>query len=260
VNLPQLNIQGEGQPLIWLHGMLNSVESDAVYSLIDLKKISSVVSLIRYDAGNKSATSDYSWISLTDELFRVADRENIDSMVLAGCSMGSGTAIHAAIRFPERVKALILVTPPPAWEKRAKVKDLYMKVASKAKPNSIPEFLKRIIQMNQDPPDFFEENHPRTRQLLLKYRLSFEPQYYSNIYIGGAASDLPSREQIAKINVPTLIVSLPDDVNHPLEMAKELNYLINDSELFVVSDYNDYLKLQKRVHDFLIHHGIDNKS
>lgn len=260
MKIPSLHISGSGQPLIWLHGMLNSVESDSAYSLIDFDQLSKLVSVVRYNTCNKSVAGDYSWNAATDELFRIADVQNYGSMILGGCSMGSGTALHAAVRFPERVKALILVTPPPAWEMRAGVKTIYKKIAAKAEQNSIPEFLKRLIAQNQDPPDFFEQQHPGTRQRLLEYRLSFDPRYYSPIYRGGAASDLPSREQIAGISVPTLIVTHPNDENHPYKMAQQLNSLIKGSELVTVSDYLEYRNLQKCLIDFICSVTSDNKS
>jgi pimeloyl-ACP methyl ester carboxylesterase len=260
MEIPHLKIDGEGQPFVWLHGMLNSVESDSVYSLIDFNQISKLVSVVRYDVCNKSVTGDYSWDASTEELIRIADAQNYSSVILGGSSMGSGTAIHCTVRFPEKVKALILVTPPPAWEMRAGVKALYEKIASKANQKTIPNILQRIIQRNQDPPEFYEQRHPGARERLLEYRLSFEPSYYSQIYLGGAASDFPPREQIAQIAVPTLIVALPDDVNHPLDMAQELNALIRGSELVVISDYHNYQELQKKVFEFMDEVSNNNKS
>lgn len=260
LKLPFLHITGSGQPFVWLHGMLNSVKSDSVYSLIDFESIQDQVSVVRYDYCDKSLDGDYSWPALTNELISVLDAQKYDKVLMGGLSMGAGTAIHAAVRFPERVKALILVTPPPAWEKREKIKKVYRKIIAKIKGDTIPVFLKRIIEMNQDTPDFFERNYPGTGKRLLQYRLSFEPQYYSQIYLGGAASDFPSREQIAKTDVPTLIVALPDDTNHPLETAQELNNLIKRSELMIISNLDDYKNLQLRVHDFLAMHRLANKS
>ena len=251
MELPSLDIQGKGQPFVWLHGMLNSVESDSVFSLIDLNLLPKLVSLVRYNACNKSVNGKYTWDAMSDELICVADAQKYNTMILGGSSMGSGTAIHCAVKFPERVNALILVTPPPAWEMRSGVKSTYEKIAAKADQNTIPDILKRIIQLNQDPPEFFEQMHPGTRQLLLEYRLDFEPYYYSSIYRGGAVSDLPNREQISNINVPCLIVSLPDDENHPVKMAQELNNLIKGSELVIVTDYDSYQKLQMKVCDFI---------
>jgi len=256
LKLPFLHITGSGQPFIWLHGMLNSVESDSVYSLIDFESLRHQVSVVRYNYCDKSIDSDYSWPSLTKELIRVLDAQKYDKVLMGGLSMGAGTAIHATVQFPERVKALILVTPPPAWEKREKIKTVYRKVISKTNGESIPEILKRIIQLNQDPPEYFEQNHPGTKQRLLEHRLGFEPQYYTQIYLGGANSDFPSREQISQINVPTLIIAHPDDPNHPLETAQVLNNLIKVSDLVIVSDYEDYQKLQFRVQEFI--NRIDN--
>jgi len=255
----QLTKQGEGQPFIWLHGMLNSVASDSIYSLVDLNKIAEMVSLIRYDACGKSTSGNYKWDAMTDQLKEVAEACQLDSMVIGGASMGSVTALHFAVMYPEKVKALILVTPPPAWEKREPVKATYRKIASKANHAAIPEFLKRLISLSQDLPDFFENEHPGIRQRLMEHRLGFDPPYYSQIYLGGAASDLPSRELIASIQAPTFIVALPDDVNHPLNIAQELNELINSSKLRVVSDYKGYLNLQKEVQEFLMEIDRNNK-
>ncbi len=260
MKLPSLYITGSGQPFVWMHGMLNSVESDSLYSLINFNRLAELVSVVRYDTCNKSATGDYSWDAATGELLRMADVQNYDSMILAGCSMGSGTAIHAAVRFPERVKALILVTPPPAWEMRAHIKTIYNKIAAKADRDTIPEFLKRLIGQNQDPPEYFEQQHPGTRQQLLAHRLSFDPRYYSQIYRGGAASDLPDRQLIAKIKVPTLIVAQLNDENHPFEMAQQIHSLLKSSELVTVSDYSEYLNFQEKVSNFVRLVTSDNKS
>lgn len=248
---PHLTIQGSGLPLFWMHGMLNSVESDSVYSLVDFDVLSSQVQLIRYDACNKSTSGDYSWNGLVQELVEIMQKVHSDKVILGGVSMGSGTALYTAIRNPEKVKALLLVTPPPAWEVRTATQALYEKIALKARPDHLPDFLKRIIQRNQDPPEFFEQHFPGTRHQLLKLRMSFDPAYYYSIYHGGAISDFPEREALTRLNIPTLIVGDPNDPGHPIEVAEEMHSLIPDSELFCVSDYDDYLCLQKKVSEFL---------
>ena len=260
MKLPSLHIKGSGQPFVWLHGMLNSVESDTVYSLIDFKSLQDQLSVVRYNYCDKSIDGDYSWPALTNELFSVLDALKYDQVIMGGLSMGAGTAIHAAVQFSERVKGLILVTPPPAWEMREKVKAVYRKVISTTNSKVVPELLKRIIQLNQDPPEYYEQNHPGIRQQLLEYRLSFEPQYYTQIYLGGANSDFPTREQISEINVPTLIIAHPNDTNHPLETAQELNNLIKGSELVIISNYEDYKMSQIKTKHFLAKFGSDNKS
>jgi pimeloyl-ACP methyl ester carboxylesterase len=251
LKIPTLYTSGSGQPLIWLHGMLNSVESDSIYSLVDFDRLAQQVQLIRYNACDKSVTGDYSWGGMVAELNAIIDSLDAGKVILGGVSMGSGTALYTAIRFPEKVKALILVTPPPAWEVRVAVQETYEKIAQKARPDHLPEFLKRIIQRNQDPPEFFEQQFPGTRQKLLDMRMSFKPAYYYSIYHGGAVSDFPEREELKQVKVPTLIVADPNDPGHPVEVAREMNELIPNSELFLIRNLDDYTRLQKTVSDLL---------
>lgn len=261
LKLPTLNITGSGQPFVWLHGMLNSVESDSVYSLLEFNKVAEVATVIRYDACGKSINGDYRWDSMTDQLLEVVEAHRTESLIIGGTSMGTVTALHFAVKYPEKVKGLILVSPPPAWEKRLPVRAVYKKIASKAeKVVDFPEFLKRLISLNQDPPEFFEQRHPGTRQRLMELRLSFDPLYYPQIYNGGAASDFPSREQIAKIQIPTLIATVKDDENHPIEIAQELNKLMTKSKLMVISNFNEYQQFQERAVKFISKIETDNKS
>ena len=239
--------------------MLNSVKSDSLYSLVNFNEVAKMASVIRYDACGKSVIGNYKWDAMADHLNEMADVYKFDPVIVGGTSMGSVTALHFAVKYPEKVKALILVTPPHAWETREGVKAVYRKIASKTNQSTIPEFLKRLICLTQDPPDFFENEHPGTRERMTECRLGFDPLYYSQIYTGGAASDLPSREEIAKIKVPTLIVGLVNDENHPLGIAHELNELIIRSELSVISDYTGYLQLQEKVHEFLKNIDRNNK-
>lgn len=240
--------------------MMNSVESDSVYSLIDFEQLEKHATIIRYNYCNKSVTGNYTWEFLAEELLAVLDYQKIDQCILGGLSMGSGTILHAAVNYPERVKALILVTPPPTWENREEVKKVYRRIASKTNPENIPEFLRRIVVWNQDPPLYYEQLHPGIREKLQDLRLAFNPGYYTRLYLDGANSDMPSREQISQISVPTLIIALDKDPNHPLEMAKELHSLIRGSEIEVITNLQDHLNLQKKVHEFLQKLPEDNKS
>lgn len=251
LKIPTLYITGSGQPMIWLHGMLNSVESDSIYSLVDFEQLARQVQLIRYNACDKSVTGDYSWSGMVAELNAIIDSLNSGKVVLGGVSMGSGTALYTAIRNPEKVKALILVTPPPAWEVRVAVQALYEKIALRARPDHLPEFLKRIIQRNQDPPEFYEQLFPGTREKLLDLRMSFDPGYYYPIYHGGAISDFPEREELKQVKIPTLIVADPNDPGHPIEVAREMHQLIPDSKLVLITNSEDYNKLQETVSIFL---------
>jgi len=231
--------------------MLNSVESDSIYSLINFEAVAKQVQLIRYDSCDKSANGDYSWDAMVEELNKIIDSLGNEKVMLGGVSMGSGTALYTAIRYPEKVKALILVTPPPAWEVRIAIQKLYEKIALRARPDHLPEFLKRIIKLNQDPPEFYEQLFPGSRKKLIDLRMTFDPAYYYSIYHGGAISDFPERDELMQVKIPTLIVGDPNDPGHPIEVAREMEELIPDSNLFQVSNTTEYRQLQETVSVFL---------
>jgi pimeloyl-ACP methyl ester carboxylesterase len=251
LKIPSLHISGAGKPLIWMHGMLNSVELDSVYSLVDFEQLAELCTLIRYNYCNKLPDGTFTWEYLTEELQLVLDNQHVEKSVLGGLSMGAGIALHAAVNYPERVRALILVTPPPAWETREDVKKVYRKIASRTNPENIPEFLKRIIIWNEEPPEYYVKEYPEVRQNIQELRLAFHPEYYTRLYLGGAASDMPSREQISQLTVPTLIVALDQDPNHPLGIAQELHSLIKGSAIEVVGNLEDHLNLTEKVCEFL---------
>ncbi len=48
-----------------------------------------------------------------------AKGKGAQKFVAGGSSMGCATSIYAALLAPERMKALVLVIPPTAWETRA---------------------------------------------------------------------------------------------------------------------------------------------
>ena len=251
MKLPSLHISGSGQPLFWMHGMLNSVESDSIYSLVDFARLSEQVQLIRYNACDKAIDGDYSWNGLVTELKGIIESLKYNKAILGGVSMGSGTALYTAIRHPEIVKALVLVTPPPAWEVRIATQALYEKIALKARPDHLPDFLKRIIQRNQDPPEFFEQQFPGTRKKLLELRMNFNPAYYYSIYHGGAISDFPLREELKQLGIPTLIIGDPNDPGHPIEVAREMHQLIPNAQLIELKNIQDYFQLQETVSYFV---------
>ena len=251
MKIPSLHTTGSGQPFLWMHGMLNSVDSDSIYSLVNFSRLSEHVQLIRYDACDKAIDGDYSWNGLVSELKGIIESLKCEQAILGGVSMGSGTALYTAIRYPETVQALVLVTPPPAWEVRVATQALYEKIALKARPDHLPDFLKRIIQRNQDPPEFFEQQFPGTRKKLLELRMSFNPAYYYSIYHGGAISDFPLREELTHVNIPTLIIGDPNDPGHPIEVAREMHELIPNSRLIELKNIEDYFQIQETVSYFI---------
>jgi pimeloyl-ACP methyl ester carboxylesterase len=105
---------GEGLPIVLLHG-LTGTRRYVVMGSRSLERSGHRV--IAYDArghGHSTPAPDpaaYAYDQLAGDLEAVLDAAGVGRAVLAGASMGAHTAARFALRRPERVAALALITP-----------------------------------------------------------------------------------------------------------------------------------------------------
>jgi pimeloyl-ACP methyl ester carboxylesterase len=105
---------GEGFPVVLLHG-LTATRRYVVMGSRSLERSGHRV--ISYDArghGRSSAApapDAYTYQLLADDLERVLDSLSVERAVLAGVSMGSHTILSLALRAPQRVAGLVVITP-----------------------------------------------------------------------------------------------------------------------------------------------------
>jgi pimeloyl-ACP methyl ester carboxylesterase len=60
----------------------------------------------------ESDLEQFTWNRLADDMIAVGNYFNIKQAVVSGCSMGSATAFYSALKYPEKVKGLIMAKPP----------------------------------------------------------------------------------------------------------------------------------------------------
>jgi pimeloyl-ACP methyl ester carboxylesterase len=105
---------GEGAPVLLLHGLTATRR----YVVMGSKLLErSGHRVIQYDArahGHSSAAPSpdaYSYDLLGDDAVAVLDHAGARRAVLAGASMGAHTLLNVALRYPERVAGLVVITP-----------------------------------------------------------------------------------------------------------------------------------------------------
>jgi pimeloyl-ACP methyl ester carboxylesterase len=105
---------GEGTPVVLLHG-LTATRRYVVMGSRALERSGHRV--VAYDArghGQSSPAPDrraYGYEHLAADLEAVLDALEIERAVLAGASMGAHTLLRFALRRPERIAALVVITP-----------------------------------------------------------------------------------------------------------------------------------------------------
>jgi pimeloyl-ACP methyl ester carboxylesterase len=188
--------------------------------------------VVSYDARGHGASSpapgEYSYSSLVADLWAVMDDRGIDRAALVGSSMGATTAVAAALDRPERVAALVLITPAYTGEPGGE--DRWDGLASALERGGVEAFV------DATDPDSLPERWRGPVRLAVTQRME------RHEHPGAVAEALRAvprssawegMEPLGRISVPTLIVASRDeaDPTHPRALAEEYARRILGAEL-----------------------------
>jgi pimeloyl-ACP methyl ester carboxylesterase len=227
---------GNGPPIVLLHGLT----ATRWYVVLGSKLLARRgFRLVSYDArghgeSSAAARSDaYEYRDLVDDLCAVVDRAGADRVVLAGNSMGAHTAMAYALQFPERVAALVEITP--AYEGRARSGEDELgdwhALADGLDQRGVDGFMDA---WEPRVPDKWRETVIRfTRQRLERHNDLHAVADALRIVPGSLAFE--GMEELEEMHVPTLVIGSRDeaDPGHPLEVARHYAERVPDAELLV---------------------------
>lgn len=106
--------EGAGIPFVFQHGLGGDLAQP-----FDLYSAGDGIRLLGFDCRGHGETrplggeGDLSFARFADDLIALLDHLDIERAIVGGISMGAGLALNVALRYPRRVRALILVRP--AW-------------------------------------------------------------------------------------------------------------------------------------------------
>ena len=108
------NILGEGDNhLIILHGFLGMSDNWKTQGNIFAKNGFKVHLLDQRNHGRSFWNKDFNYKVLAQDLLIYMDKQNIKNTILIGHSMGGKTAMEFSIKFPERIKKLVVIDISP---------------------------------------------------------------------------------------------------------------------------------------------------
>lgn len=238
--------------LIWGHGLTQSRTLEDAFGVLDWSNIAARV--LRYDArghGESDSTADldgYSWEALAHDQLALATAAGVEAYVAGGASMGSATALHAAVLAPSRVSGLILMIPPTGWEQRSAQTDAYEQGAKIVEAHGVEPLIKAGALVA--PPDPFvddAEYHARRAEALR----GWDTTRLAHAMRGAVRAQLPTRDAIATISCPTLILAWSGDPVHPVGTAEELARLIPHAVVDIASHAIDVAQWTQRIADFI---------
>jgi pimeloyl-ACP methyl ester carboxylesterase len=252
---------GDGPPIVLVHG-LSATRRNVVQGSRALLKRG--YRLIAYDARGHGASSpgpSYEYAELLEDLEAVLAHLQLERAALVGSSMGAATTMAFALEHPERVPALVQITP--AYTGYARTGDVdgdsWERMAAGLEDGGVDAFVE-VAQPEGLPEKWREIAREATRQRMERHE---HPEA-----VAQALRQVPRSiawkglEPLEHLQLPVLIVGSRDEADqlHPLGVAEEYARRLPHSELVVEDKGNSPLawqgaRLSGVIADFLERNG-----
>jgi len=245
---------GDGPPVVLLHG-LSATRRNVVQGSRHLPRRG--YRLIAYDARGHGASDPaprYEYSDLAADLDAVLAHFDLERAALVGSSMGATTAMAFALAHPERVPALVQITPAYTGDARGDG-DTWELMAAELERGDLDAFA-RLAQPDGVPERWREVARDATRQRMERHE---HPEA-----VARALREVPKSiawtglEPLEGLELPVLIVGSRDvaDPQHPLAVAQEYARRLPRAELVVEEEGQSPLawqgaRLSGAIGDFL---------
>ncbi len=209
---------GDGPALIFSHGFL----MDRTMFDAQVEAFGTDYRCVRWDErgfGETPANGSFTYWDSADDAIALMDHLGIDSAVLLGMSQGGFLSLRAALRYPDRVKAIVLidsgvhVDPPEVLEGYGQLMSHWM---SDEPLGEVGETIAGLIinepELSKQWIDIWESRD--------RYSLKYPAETLLT------RDDITDR--VAEIKCPVLMVHGEEDQAIPIETAEVLSELIPD--------------------------------
>ena len=203
-----------------------------------------------WDARGYGDSEDYEgavqFDHFTGDVLRVAEYFKAKKFHLVGLSMGGRIARNVALRAPERVHSLVLISTNPGFDA------LSLQAVKRfvtERRNATPQSLRRLLGS--------KPNHAAYTELLDSVARIHEASYQKTLEASVAQDRAAPLE---KISVPTLVMAGEEDTVYPPELAREMAKRIPGAELVMfertghLANLEEPERFNKVVFDFLSRH------
>jgi pimeloyl-ACP methyl ester carboxylesterase len=229
---------GDGPPIMLVHG-LSATRRNVVQGSRHLIKRG--YSLIAYDARGHGESdpvagdSAYEYSDLVADLEAVIEDLELDRPALVGSSMGAATVMTYALEHPDRVPALVQITPAYTGEGRTADMvdgDTWSRLATALDEGGVEGFV-AVAQPDDLPEKWRKVAEEATRQRMERHlspegvAAALRSVPYSTAFDG--------LDRLESLEVPTLIVASRDEADwmHPEAVARDYQRRLPNVELAI---------------------------
>lgn len=245
----EYEVIGEGVPLVFLHGMGGSVNQ--IYSTYEPHPGVKLITMNQQGHGNSDAAWDsFDFYHLGDDAAALLDELQIDSAYFAGISMGAAVSLNVALRYPKRVKKLLLIrnawTDKPMSEKVCRA---YYDMGMALKKKSIEAFYETEGWEIVREPSAYTRN---------AFTCTFSDESclknWQKYLILPKKTPAESPEEFQKLTMPVTILANRNDLCHPFSYGEYMHKNIPNSIFMEIPDKDT----DGAMHKQMINQAISN--
>ncbi|PID56353.1 hypothetical protein CSB45_11765 [candidate division KSB3 bacterium] len=204
---------GEGENVFFLHGLGGNIYNWA-YQTKYFSETNNVVSLELPGHGRSSGKGGSAIEYYTDQLVKFFDVMAIDNIVIIGHSMGGVVSLDFSFKYPERVKALVLVATSAKFDiPTQKLMEL---------KNDMESIFGSLEKAKEKMKDIDERLVTNDMMVLLGDVMAIKK--YDGV------------SHLSELNMPTLVVGGSEDVLAPISHSEQLHANIKNSELQIIEN------------------------
>lgn len=197
--------------------------------------------VIRYDQRGHGETSSpagpYTIDDLGQDALRILDSLGIRETSVCGVSLGGIISFWLAINAPERVNSVVAActsanfAPAEFWAERA----------NNVRKFGTESLYEGLLQRWFTPE--VDQRNPNAKDLLKKMISSCDSEGYASVCAALGSADL--RDQLARIDAPTLIIAGADDPATPPSVASSLFESIPNASLVVLPNASHLANMEQ---------------
>ena len=221
------NKKEQSIPIVFIHGV--GLTYEIWQPQLDFFKNYSTVSYDILGHGKSSLTKkNISFDDFSDQLIELINELKIDKIHLVGFSIGSLIARNFATKYNDRLQSLILLGSiyKRSEQQQENVNQRFEQAKKELKLSR--QALKRWFT------DKYLENNPGTYKKISSILSGNNMVNFLKVY--ELFVKHKNDENFEKINAKTLIMTGEHDIGSTIEMSKQLNNVIKDSQLKIIKD------------------------
>jgi 3-oxoadipate enol-lactonase len=230
---------GKGFPVILVHGLNGDLTGWVLIMPEFSKHYRTVAWDVRGHGGTSKPDQPYSIQGFSEDLHEFLRKLRIPKAHIFGLSMGGAIAQQFAVNHPEMIRSLILVSTFSYIDDHAR--QVLTRLKTSLGQGGYPAFFDEVVHLAFTPK--YIAANPGPIAELKRKRIAVN----SPVAIGRATDACLAfnlKDQIAKIVIPTLVVSGREDVFTPIHLAEQIHRSIGGSEWKILEGVGHNLHIE----------------